>query len=84
MAKIDYESEYNNRARVPEHPQIFAQWERDAAAYRAALAKEGTGRHVAMKYGDTARQTIDDGRDVERLAAEDCGLARLDIVNADA
>ncbi len=56
MAKIDYESEYNNRARVPEHPQIFAQWERDAAAYRAATAGP---RHVAMSYGDTARQTID-------------------------
>jgi arylformamidase len=56
MAKIDYESEYNNRARVPEHPQIFAQWERAAAAYRAAIAQE---RRPAMRYGDTARQTID-------------------------
>ena len=26
MANIDYETEYNNRARVPEHPQIFARW----------------------------------------------------------
>jgi arylformamidase len=64
MAKIDYESEYNNRARVPEHPQIFAQWERDAAAYRTGLAsgpaKGGTNpRHLAMTYGNTARQTID-------------------------
>jgi len=31
---IDYEVEYNNRARVPEHPEIFARWERDSAAYR--------------------------------------------------
>ena len=30
MAPIDLEAEYNNRARVPEHPQIFAQWARDA------------------------------------------------------
>jgi arylformamidase len=60
MAKIDYESEYNNRARVPEHPQIFAQWERDAAAYRAGLAKGGANpRHLAMTYGNTTRQTID-------------------------
>ena len=29
---IDYEAEYNNRARVPEHPEIFARWEKDAAA----------------------------------------------------
>ena len=56
MAKINYESEYDNRARVPEHPQIFAQWERDAAAYRAAMKG---ARHLAMSYGDTARQTID-------------------------
>jgi arylformamidase len=56
MAKINYESEYDNRARVPEHPQIFAQWERDAAAYRVAM---NGARHLAMSYGDTARQTID-------------------------
>ncbi|MEI2384682.1 alpha/beta hydrolase [Breoghania sp. JC706] len=31
---IDYEAEYNNRAMVPEHPEIIAGWERDAAAYR--------------------------------------------------
>jgi arylformamidase len=56
MASVDYESEYDNRARVPEHPQIFAQWERDAAAYRGATAD---GRYLTMSYGDTARQTID-------------------------
>ncbi len=33
---IDYEVEYDNRARVPEHPEIFARWLREAAAYRAA------------------------------------------------
>ena len=27
---IDYEAEYNNRARVPEHPDIFARWTREA------------------------------------------------------
>ena len=31
----DYETQYNNRARVPEHPQIIAGWARDAEAYRA-------------------------------------------------
>ena len=30
---VDYETEYNNRARVPEHPEIFARWEREAAAF---------------------------------------------------
>ena len=34
---IDYEVEYNNRARVPEHPQIFARWAAEAAAYRERM-----------------------------------------------
>jgi arylformamidase len=33
---VDYEAEYNNRARVPEHPAILEGWARDAAAYRNA------------------------------------------------
>ena len=41
MAAIDYEAEYNNRARVPEHPQIFAGWARDAAAYRHEMTRLG-------------------------------------------
>ncbi|HKS17983.1 MAG TPA: alpha/beta hydrolase [Bradyrhizobium sp.] len=31
---VDYEAEYNNRARVPDCPAHIAGWERDAAAYR--------------------------------------------------
>ena len=30
MTPIDLEAEYNNRARVPEHPDIIAGWQRDA------------------------------------------------------
>src|SRR4030095_10583169 len=53
---VDYEGEYNNRARVPEHPEIFARWEREAAAYRAAP----TGRtELGLSYASTARQTTD-------------------------
>src|SRR5690348_3091458 len=37
---IDYEAEYNNRARVPEHPQIFARWVEEAAAYRERMKTE--------------------------------------------
>ena len=37
-ATVDYEVEYNNRARVPENPAIMAGWARDAAAYRAAAS----------------------------------------------
>jgi arylformamidase len=52
---IDYEVEYNNRARVPDHPEIFARWQREGAAYRSTAqnAKLGLG------YGPSARRTID-------------------------
>jgi len=55
---IDYEVEYNNRARVPEHPQIFAAWMRDAAAYRDEATAERRAE-LGIRYGATARQTID-------------------------
>jgi arylformamidase len=50
---VDYEVEYNNRARIPEHPQLFAGWARDAAAYRE--------RHPprVIPYGPGARNRID-------------------------
>ncbi len=41
MAAVDYEAEYNNRARVPEHPEIFARWAREAENYRADTLKAG-------------------------------------------
>jgi len=52
---INYEAEYDNRGRVPEHPALFAQMERDSAAYRAASPKAELG----LRYGSTARQYID-------------------------
>jgi arylformamidase len=36
MSAIDYEAEYNNRKRVPEHPEINERWSLLAAAYRLA------------------------------------------------
>ena len=36
---IDYEKEYDNRARIPEHPEIFARWAREATAYRNAARR---------------------------------------------
>jgi arylformamidase len=53
VAEIDYEAEYNNRARVPENPAIMADWVRDAAAYRAAHPPRQIG------YGPSPRNTID-------------------------
>jgi arylformamidase len=55
---IDYETEYNNRARVPEHPEIFAGWARDAAAYRDQASAEGRAE-LGLRYGPGPRQTID-------------------------
>ena len=55
---IDYEVEYNNRARVPEHPQIFERWVRDGAAYRDEATKEARAE-IGLKFGASPRQTID-------------------------
>jgi arylformamidase len=55
---IDWEVEYNNRARVPEHPQIFERWARDGAAYRDETSKAGRAE-IGLKYGPSPRQTID-------------------------
>src|SRR3954452_11049747 len=52
-AVIDYETEYNNRARVPEHPALIAGWARDAQAWRE---REG---FQTISYGPGARHTID-------------------------
>src|SRR6202044_2064438 len=55
MSAVDYEVEYNNRARVPENPALMAGWSRDAEAYREAYQ----GRWHAISYGPGARPTID-------------------------
>src|SRR6476469_9172536 len=51
---IDLEKEYNNRARVPEHPEIFERWARDGEAYRRT-----EGAHLDLSYGPSPRQIID-------------------------
>ncbi len=56
MTTIDYEAEYDNRARVPEHPQIFARWAADSQAYRASLPES---RQARISYGSTPREIID-------------------------
>src|SRR5438128_3793048 len=55
---IDYEAEYNNRARVPEHPEIFARWAREAEDYRAETMKERRAE-LGLSYGSSLRQFID-------------------------
>jgi arylformamidase len=55
---IDYEVEYNNRARVPEHAEIFARWAADAAAYRERMQAEENAE-LGLAYGTSPRQTVD-------------------------
>ena len=55
---VDYEVEYNNRARVPEHAEIFARWQRDAAAYRDRMKAEENAE-LGLAYGTSARQKVD-------------------------
>lgn len=58
MAELDLEAEYNNRARVPEHADIFLRWAREAENYRAEMLKAGRAE-LGLAYGDTPRQTVD-------------------------
>lgn len=54
QADIDLEAEYNNRARVPDHPVHMAAWDRDAAAYRATARCE-----LDVAYGPGERHRLD-------------------------
>jgi arylformamidase len=54
-AETDYEAEYNNRARVPEHPSLIAGWARDAQAFR----QSGPNLFHRISYGPGARNTMD-------------------------
>lgn len=58
MADLDYEAEYNNRARVPEHAEIFLRWAHDSESYRADALERGRGE-LGLAYGDTPRQSLD-------------------------
>ena len=46
--------QYNNRARVPEHPEILARW-----AEASAMARSRMTRVLDLPYGDSAAQTLD-------------------------
>jgi arylformamidase len=54
VTAIDIEAEYNNRARVPEHPAIIEGWAREAALYRATAPCE-----LGVAYGAGEREKYD-------------------------
>src|SRR5437764_926478 len=55
---VDYDVEYNNRARVPEHGEIFARWAHEAAAYRERMTSE-ENTELGLAYGASPRQKVD-------------------------
>ena len=56
MSAPDLEAEYNNRARVPGHPETMQRWAREAAAYRDAVAARA---QLDQPYGEGERQRYD-------------------------
>jgi arylformamidase len=54
---LDLEAQYDNRAHVPEHEQIFARWAAETAAYRDIAGRRGA--EFGLKYGPSPRQTVD-------------------------
>lgn len=52
---MDFEHEYNNRARVPEWTDISADWRARSARLRGEVAAADLG----IPYGSTQRQTLD-------------------------
>ncbi|VAW12480.1 putative esterase [hydrothermal vent metagenome] len=55
---IDFEAEYDNRARVSEHTEIISSWERDAKAWRDRMSADGRAEYD-LAYGPHERHGID-------------------------
>lgn len=51
---MDLESEYNIRARLPDHPRYIAQWEHDAAEFRRTAVAD-----YDLAYGARPRNRVD-------------------------
>ncbi len=54
MAALDLEAEYNNRKRVPEHPEIQGRWAKASEAYRTSAKVEND-----IAYGSGPRNKYD-------------------------
>lgn len=69
MTHVDLEAEYNNRARVPEHPEIIEAWQEDAETYRKAQEDAV----LDQPYGPAPRNTYDyfpaPGQNTQQLTA---------------
>lgn len=56
--KPDLELQYNNRARIPEHPEIVARWAQESQAYRETRGSAGLAE-LNLPYGASPRQVVD-------------------------
>jgi arylformamidase len=57
MSRFDsawLDAQYNNRARIPEHAQIFKRW-----ADSSAFAREHQSRRLDLRYGEQAGELLD-------------------------
>ena len=57
MTRLDpawLDVQYDNRARVPDHPRLFEQWARESA-----IARERFSRRLDIAYGETPAETLD-------------------------
>lgn len=52
---MDFEAEFDNRARVPDSAECIAAWARDAAAFRQAWPRT----ELDLPYGDGEREKLD-------------------------
>lgn len=49
-----FDAQYNNRARIPEHPEIFARWEK-----ASALTRDRSACEIDVPYGEDASEKLD-------------------------
>lgn len=54
-ANVDWETEYNNRQRVPEHPTLISGWVERSARYR----EENPNAEINLPYADGERNRFD-------------------------
>ena len=55
MINPEMERQYNNRANVPEHPALLAEWAEKSAAWEATAARKA----LDLPYGDGDREMLD-------------------------
>jgi arylformamidase len=55
----ELERQYDNRAAVPDHPEIFREWDRRSRTIRELVGSEQVGGERNLAYGPHPRHTLD-------------------------